>query len=158
MNFRKLEEEDLKELQDLKYESAEFMNGFFCSNLLDQSKWFESMSSDNIMLKWCDGEKILGFYFIKSIDNISRHHDFTYYLKKEHRGRSLGKKFLKECISYSFNNLNINKIYGTVLSNNKKSINVMNSVGFKNVGLMKNHVFKNGSYLDNIILEIHRDE
>jgi|TARA_R110000824_G_scaffold116197_1_gene267572 [ribosomal protein S5]-alanine N-acetyltransferase len=157
--FRKIERDDLNELKLLKYESYEVTHGMFNSNDEEQTKWFQVISdskNDTPMIYEDEGEKI-GFYYIREIDWISRHHNFSYYVFPQHRGKGFGSVILNKGLQYSFDRLNMNKVYAHVLSTNKISLKLMTSVGFYPVGVLKNHVFKNGMYIDDNILEITKD-
>jgi RimJ/RimL family protein N-acetyltransferase len=60
-------------------------------------------------------------------------------------------------IDYGFNQLNLNKIWCEVYSNNS-SIHLYRKIGFQDEGLLKQQVFKDGNYLDSHLLGMLRSE
>ena len=54
-------------------------------------------------------------------------------------------------IKYGFNELNLNRIWCEVYSNNN-SIHLYKKLGFKSEGILREHVYKNGNYLNSHML------
>lgn len=134
------------------------------SNLEDQLNWYE-----NIMMKdstWHhfvarplnDLNKIIGVAFLNHIHPIYKTGEFGITLgDPEYRGKGYGKDMLVTLIKYGFEQLNLNRIWCEVYSNND-SIHVYRNVGFKDEGVLRQHVFKDGKYLDSYMLGMLKEE
>ena len=156
--FRKVGVDDLDALYELKLETQNNTNDLFLKNKEEQLYWLESVNANAncLPLIYTKENVDTGFYYIRDIDWISRHHCFSYYLFKEHRGKKLSKGFLSDGINYSFNTLNMNKIYGEVLTNNHVSVNVIKSLGFQILCEKKNHCYKNDEYHNVLYFELEK--
>lgn len=134
------------------------------SSLEDQLKWYE-----NIMMKdptWyhfiakpiSNPDKIIGVAFLNHIHPIYKTGEFGITLgDPEYRGKGYGKDMLITLIKYGFEELNLNRIWCEVYSNND-SIHVYRKVGFKDEGILRQHVYKNGEYLDSYMLGMLKSE
>jgi RimJ/RimL family protein N-acetyltransferase len=134
------------------------------TNLEDQLSWYE-----NIMMKdmtWIhfvikplnDLNKIIGVAFLNHIHPIYRTGEFGITIAdSEYRGKGYGKDALITLIGYGFDQLNLNRIWCEVYSNNN-SIHLYRNIGFKDEGLLRQHVFKDGKYLDSYMLGMLKNE
>jgi UDP-4-amino-4,6-dideoxy-N-acetyl-beta-L-altrosamine N-acetyltransferase len=133
-------------------------------NLEDQFHWF-----DNVLMKdptWHhfiarpkdNPEKIIGVAFLNHIHPVYRTGEFGITLADEnYRGKGYGKDMLLTLMDFGFNQLNLNKIWCEVYSNNS-SIHLYRKIGFQDEGLLKQQVFKDGNYLDSHLLGmLHSD-
>ena len=64
---------------------------------------------------------------------------------------------LRTIMKYGFNDLNLNRIWCEVYSNNA-AIDIYEKVGFVREGTLRQNVFKDGEYLDSTILSILKHE
>jgi len=94
-------------------------------------------------------DKIIGFVGLTYIHPI--------YKTAEYRGKGYGSDALRTVIKYGFEQLNLNRIWCEVYSNNK-SVDVYRYLGFKDEGVLRQSVFKNGEYLDSYILSMLKEE
>jgi UDP-4-amino-4,6-dideoxy-N-acetyl-beta-L-altrosamine N-acetyltransferase len=62
--------------------------------------------------------------------------------------KGCGTKMAKATIAYAFDELKLNKLYGQVLPFNTSSISLHNKLGFKNEGVLQQHVFVNNTWYD----------
>ena len=156
--FRKIDVADLDRLYDLKINSQNFTNSLFLKNKTEQAQWFESLKNNQreLALIYQKNNEDVGFYYIRDIDWISRNHNFSYYIYEQYREKGNGFKMLSDAIDYSFYTLNMNKIYGEVLSNNLASIHIIKKCGFKILCSKKNHCYKNGKYYDSLYFELEK--
>jgi RimJ/RimL family protein N-acetyltransferase len=158
--FRKVERDDLKKLFELKKETQNSVNGIFIKTFEEQLQWYENTLKSNEtypLIYEIDGKSV-GFFLVRDIDWICRHNIFSYYLFSESRGKGFGKSLLSDGLEFCFNVLNMEKVYGEVLKDNIISAKIMKSCGFSLVGIRKNHVFKNGNFIDVLHYEILKNE
>ncbi len=153
LSVRHINSGDLNWLYDCKIKYRQFLQRPFFGTIDTQKEWIKTLGSNNFGLMIERGNCAVGFYYIKNIDWINSHHEFTYWANPEVLGKGYGKLILKKGLEYSFDTLGIRKVYGEVLSNNPASIKVMKGCGFQEIGVRKNHCFNNGQSIDIIIME-----
>ncbi|MCK6462282.1 MAG: GNAT family N-acetyltransferase [Candidatus Pacebacteria bacterium] len=76
--------------------------------------------------------------------------------EKSYWGKGFGTEAVSLLIGFAFNTLNLRKVCLTVLSNNKRAIKCYKGCGFKVEGCRKRQIFKNGRYLDQILMSVFR--
>ncbi len=79
-------------------------------------------------------------------------------IDKNFRRNGYGESALKLIYKYCFNNLGMNKVYFEVLCDNFAALELYEKSGCKQDGIKRQHIFKNGDYMDVLILSILRDE
>ena len=125
------------------------------------AKYF--ISSDEITIeshdRWLDEQN--QWYFvcedtlapvgIVSLYNLDYEHMHAEYGRllvcPERRGNGYGRFMLEGILTWGFS-LGMNSIYGHILSNNKSALKLAASVGLKQEGVYRQHVFKYGLYVD----------
>ena len=70
------------------------------------------------------------------------------------RGRGIGTDAYMALIRYAFDELRLNRINGCILVHNTASIRTMTKAGFVQEGLRRQAVYKNGKYIDLLLLGI----
>lgn len=75
---------------------------------------------------------------------------------KDYWDRGLGSEAISLIIKYSFNVLNLRKLSLSVLGNNPRAINCYKKCGFIVEGCRKNQIFKNGGYVDEIMMAVFK--
>lgn len=78
--------------------------------------------------------------------------------EKKLRGRGLGYRVKKAVIEYGFSELNLHKIESLVLENNPASIRINEKLGFKTDGLLRDYQFRNGAYLNAVLMSLLENE
>ena len=71
-----------------------------------------------------------------------------YWLSETLWGRGIMTKAIQLMIAYAFTNLDVVRIQAGVLSNNPRSMRVLEKSGFTKEGVLKNNLIKNGVILD----------
>lgn len=115
---------------------------------LDEHKsWFKRTLQDskNHLLIFEVNQKALGFISIieAKSEKIAR---WGFYAAPE-APKGCGRLLGTAALSYAFADLKLNKIYGTVLANNQRSINLHLALGFKKENLIRDQ------YLDGIVCQ-----
>lgn len=73
-------------------------------------------------------------------------------MQKDYQNKGLGTEAFELLINYLFNEMNIRKILLNVFSTNKRAIHVYEKLGFSVEGVLKDHIYRNGLYDDEIIM------
>ena len=112
------------------------------------------------MIETLCGDKPLGTVGLYNIDWRNRHCEFgRFFLCEEDlRGKGYGKEALELILDFGFNHLNMAKIYCTTYVDNLRTLGLYESVGFRRDGLLRQHIFRRGKYIDLVLLSICSNE
>lgn len=105
-----------------------------------------------------DTEKYIGNV---GLINISRNHNhayITYYTDTAHCGQGLTTEAARKMLEFGFSSLGFEKISGTCMSSNPASRRIMEKLGMKYEGTLRNELLKNGVYYDIDHLSILKSE
>ena len=122
-----------------------------------QSKWYKTRVLDdrdqiNFEIHDKESHQLIGHCGLYHISWIHRYAEFGIYIGDDSfRSDGYGSDALRTLIGYGFNDLNLNRIWCEVYSNNT-AIDIYRHIGFKDEGTLKQTAFKNGKYLDSYIL------
>jgi ribosomal-protein-alanine N-acetyltransferase len=94
-------------------------------------------------------DKLAGVIGLEMRDDIYRKAPLLgYWLGEEFWGRGIATEAVKLITNYAFSTLDIERIQAGILSNNPRSMRVLEKAGYKMEGVLKNNIFKNGVVLD----------
>ncbi|QVK21583.1 GNAT family N-acetyltransferase [Mycoplasmatota bacterium] len=80
--------------------------------------------------------------------NIHKRGELAYWVGKPYWGIGYGTEAAKSILSYGFEELKLNKIYAQAFTANPGSWRVMEKIGLKYEGTLKQHVFRFGKFYD----------
>ena len=87
-----------------------------------------------------------------------REEEVWYIGEDGYRGKGIAKKIQLNLYDYVFYKMGFNRLYSDILSFNTHEItNVHEAVGYQVEGVLKQHVIKNGEYLDVVMMGITKD-
>ncbi len=72
--------------------------------------------------------------------------------------KGYGTEALRLMLRHGFDQLNLHRIFLTVLSFNARAIRAYEKVGFKKEGALRDHIYRNGTYYDVHYMGILEDE
>lgn len=78
--------------------------------------------------------------------------------EKQYWNRGYGSEALRVMVGYAFDFLNLNKVYLHVYETNPRGIRAYQKVGFVEEGRLRQEVYKNGRYIDVLVMSILRSE
>ena len=125
-------------------------------SIKDQIKWFNSTDMKSYIALDEDEDRI-GVVSLSHIDNIARKCEFSIMIIPEQRCEGYGKKALFELLDYAFNDLNMNQVYSDVFEHNP-ALDWYVGLGFKKYGVLPNWYYKEGKYINSVIISITKDE
>ena len=105
-----------------------------------------------------DGECIgtCGFF---NIDEAARHAELGITIGvKEYWGRGYGREAVALMLDYAFRLRNLRRVWLEVHAANERAIRAYRACGFAEEGRMREHVWLDGRYVDNVIMGVLRDE
>lgn len=144
-------------------ENRKFYREYQEKSIEDQIYWYhEIMNKDNTWYHFCVrpiGEtKIIGIVMLNHIHWVNKTGEFGITIgEKEFLGKGYGKDALLTLFRYGFFELNLNKIWCEVYSNNS-AIEMYKKIGLKEEGVLRANVFKHNKYLDSHLLGMLKDE
>jgi len=138
-------------------------NTYFVSEEREK-KWVEnSILSDriNLHLIIClqTNNQPIGMVNLANIDYLNRKTAFSIQIgAKDYHGKGIGKQATQLALEHAFYQLNLNKIYLTVLKDNERAIKLYKSMNFSADGTLREELYKNGKFHSLIIMSILRSE
>jgi RimJ/RimL family protein N-acetyltransferase len=102
---------------------------------------------------------ILGMVSLTNINYINQCAIFHIMIgNRNNRSKGIGYFATKEILNHAFNNMNLNRIELGVLEDNNHAIKLYEKVGFKQEGIKRKSTYKNGKFLNMIVMAILKDE
>ncbi|WP_026348558.1 GNAT family N-acetyltransferase [Eudoraea adriatica] len=102
---------------------------------------------------------LIGMTFLKDINLIHRTAEFAIFIGEEDAiGKGYGKEATIKTIEFAFNNLNLNRVHLKVQENNLNAIKLYEKCKFKKEGVLRECIYKNGHYINEIVMSILRIE
>lgn len=127
----------------------------------EHEKWFLRILQDQTCRYWiivCDGKDV-GLANIYNLDQQNRRCYWAFYVASpDVRGKGVGSFVEYSVLHYVFDELHLNKLCCEVLAFNEAVTNMHKSFGFKQEGLFREHVIKEGQRLDVVCLAILHQE
>jgi RimJ/RimL family protein N-acetyltransferase len=131
--------------------------------LNEELKWFESISAFKDTYRFAietleDGQ-FIGDCGINSIDWKNSVASVVIFIgNKNYLGKGYGTDAMKTLLDFIFMEMNLNKVRLNVYSFNERAVKSYEKCGFKQEGVLRQEIFRNGKYYDTIVMGILRDE
>lgn len=128
-----------------------------------EQKWYENYISTRDTTIRCtimnNNEEVIGLVSITNIDWVNRSGVLHVMIgESNNRGKGAGTYAVNEMVRHAFYDMNLNRLELSVLSRNQRAINLYEKVGFTKEGIKRRAVYKNGSFVDMVIMAILREE
>jgi RimJ/RimL family protein N-acetyltransferase len=164
--LRKIEKIDLPILLELKQESWLSHHQTIVLNSVDQEQWFNSLNNNHktLILIATKEQQSFGVIKLTNIDTISRKTDMSWDIFAPYRGtsklneRGLATTFAEAGCTFAFKVLNLRRIDGEILENNKAALKLAYQVGFIQEGLKRQAIYKQGRYINSIVIGLLEPE
>ncbi len=134
-------------------------NFIFIAPVIDE-KWYENylLNRDKAVrvaiIDWATNTHI-GNTNLTSIHPINRTAEFSIFIgNKDYLSKGYGFEATMLLLRHGFRDLNLNRIYLTVLKNNIRAIRAYLKAGFEEEGIQREAVFKDGSYVDVVCMSV----
>jgi len=153
--LREITERDLDAINKYRNNKdlTDLLGGVFrFVNIEADQKWLQSYQGSrdrNIRCAICleDSDELIGVVYLLDIDWISRVAELGIFIGEEkYRGKGIGKEATTKMLKHGFLNMGLHKIYLKVLECNERAINLYKCIGFKEEGVLRQDVYKNGEY------------
>lgn len=160
IRFTPLKEEHLSTVMAWRAqpEVARYMFTDFKPDLEQQRRWFKKISGDDTYRYWVIlyQDVPVGVVNLAAIDERNRRCTAGYYIG-ELDYRSVGAMVPPYLYNHVFRGMGFNKIYGEVLGGNEQILKIHHQHGFREVGVYRDHVWKDGAFHDVILIELLAD-
>ncbi|WP_081581595.1 UDP-4-amino-4,6-dideoxy-N-acetyl-beta-L-altrosamine N-acetyltransferase [Pararhodospirillum photometricum] len=164
--LRAIEESDLPIISFWRSqpEVYEYFYEYLPISVRQQKNWYEKQLQDSSEINFVVADiktgKAIGTVSIYHIDRRSRKAEWGRLIIGDPSARSGGKGAEIEALvlQYSFEHLNLNKLYCEVLLQNEKVVSLHKKFGFHHEGVLRQHAFKAGKYEDVVMLSMLAEE
>ena len=118
--------------------------------------------SKDIYFAICDksNDKLIGYTQINNIDlrNLKAEWGGTLIGDKDYIGGGYGKEASKLMLRFLFDQYPIQKCYGRCLEEHPVTAKLLINLGFKQDGVLRNEIYKNGEFKNVLLFSILRNE
>lgn len=155
--LRKCEEKDQQDILDLYSNEAvvKYMT-FAPFTSLQEAKnemgWYKNIFENQSGLRWMIQElkenKIIGTCGFLNYEKAHNRIEIGYDLHPDYWGKGIMTEVASCIIDFGFSCMKLNKIEAKVETNNEMSIRLMSKLGFYKEGVLRQHEFEKGKYVD----------
>ncbi|MEG0937455.1 MAG: GNAT family protein [Comamonas sp.] len=166
-HLREIEKKDIPSINEwrnnreiINYLGAPFR---YINKDVDEA-WYSSYinnrnSSVRLAIVEDHSDGIIGAVYLTSIDWVNRSAEFSIWIGAiDYQSKGVGKFASHHMLSHAFNDIGMQRIHLTVLSDNTRARNLYKNVGFKEEGVLRKVILKNGIYKDMILMSILAQE
>lgn len=131
-------------------------------NLETEKRWYENYLEHrdrNIRLMIVAENEPVGMVNLLNIDHLNRHAEFSIQIgNTKFQSKGIGTRATQMILSHGFENLNLHRIYLTVLKTNERAIALYKKIGFVKEGTLREVVYKNDEYADMLLMSMLKNE
>lgn len=126
---------------------------------LQLQQWSDKSNTQLCFAILTPSKKLIGFIGLRGICSRSRRAEVWIYIgDKSEWGKGHGKSALDLLINYSFNELNLHRLWLECDPNHKSGVACYEKVGFVKEGIHRDGYFKRGRYHDTIVMGLINNE
>lgn len=158
VNLRKAAIEDLAAITEIYNEAILNTTATFDTkpkNLDEQKKWYQSHQPDYPILVAEADSNIVGWASLSKWSDrcaYSGTAEASIYVEKDYRGRGVGKQLLSALLKEG-NEMELHTVIARVAGDNQASLRLFKSMGFQDIGVMREVGRKFGKLLDVYLLQ-----
>jgi ribosomal-protein-serine acetyltransferase len=101
---------------------------------------------------------LCGAIRIKDIDHADRKAKIGYFIGRQFEGKGIVTSSVRAVLAHCFESLNLNRVELRCAAGNGSSMRVAERLGFTHEGLLRQDEFLNGSFVDQHVYSLLRDE
>ncbi|MGE7693894.1 GNAT family N-acetyltransferase [Lysinibacillus sp. NPDC094177] len=165
--LRKAQENDCLDLFELysnesvvKYIPLEPFNSV--EDTKSEMIWYEKIFEEQSGLRWVIEEpvtkKVIGTCGFLNYEKAHNRLEIGYDLIPSYWKKGIMKETLSTIIHFAFTKMNVNKIEAKVVPENITSIKLLEKLNFNQEGMLREHEFEKGNYVDLVIFSILKRE
>ncbi len=138
------------------------LSGVFPISYEDELKWFKDQNkkTTNIVLAVVENStyKLTGTVGLHGINYIDGTATTGFCLIKRFWSNGYGTEAAQLLLTFAFKHLNLRKINSSVLSFNLRSLRLHMKMGYKEEGVLKKQRYRDGVYVDEILLSLFKKD
>lgn len=147
----------------LKEEISQYFPSFEPISCHEQHQWMTHVleGSSAYYFVICEGisNKPVGLIFLTDIDRRNQNAEFGYYIgDTDYQGAGVAIEAELLLLKYAFDIQNMHKVYCESLAYNQKVLSIHSSFGFRNDGVKRDHIYKNGAWNDLVVMSVLKEE
>src|SRR3989304_2878197 len=163
IKLRGVKDSDIPKMAEWRNDPNIYDYFYECEPVSDitQRKWLDKHLNDPteklFIISTLDGKPI-GTVCLIDIDLRNRKTESGRFLigERDYQNKGYGMEARMLILEYAFEYMNLNKVYGEILATNNKIIELNKKFGFTVEGLLRQHIYKGGKYLDVVIIALLR--
>ena len=157
ITFRPIEFNDCSFLSEVRNECVEeYLHNSTQYSLEQTQRWFYSLEIPYYIV-FNDQDKI-GYFRLSNYSKSNRNICIGMDIHKNFRGKGLAYESYCKFIPYLIETYDLHKVSLEMLGTNHRAYNLYLKLGFFTEGIKRQEVFKNGKYVDSIVMSILRSE
>ena len=127
-------------------------------------KWYEdylSRRGSEVRCAVClaDTNQLVGMVSLTRIDYVHRHAEYNAVVgERGDQNRGVGTAATRAMVRHGFFDLNLHRIYVSILRQNISSIRMCEKAGFREEGTIREGAYKNGQYHDLVLMGVLKSE
>lgn len=146
--------------RDLVSQLGGFSVGYSKAEL---AEWIDRRRSDTDEILWSiatvSDDRCIGHVGLYRIDARVRRAEIAILIgERDRQGRGIGTAVTRAVVTYGFRELNLHRISLQVLATNDRAMRFYESLGFTREGSLRHHQFRDGAYVDMVLMSILDDE
>ena len=126
-------------------------------NLETDGQWFDDYLKNRKNQVRCGiyvrpSNKLIGVVYLTQIDHVNRNAELSIMIgDRSYWGKRIGAAAAQSMLEHAFKDLNLHRVYLSVLKDNARAVRMYKNLGFKQEGKLEDALFKNGEYKDLIL-------
>lgn len=132
------------------------------ADALDEVNWYDKIFKEQIGLRWviedAKSQKVIGTCGYLNYEKQHNRIEIGYDLRPDYWGKGMMQEALSEIIHFAFTSMGINKIEAKIEPENTSSIRLVEKLNFSKEGVLRQHEFEKGKYVDLIIFSLLKSE
>ena len=106
-----------------------------------------------------DSNLLVGMVSLTRIDYVHRHAEFNAVVgERGEQNRGVGTEAARAMVRHGFLDLNLHRIYVSILCQNLSSIRMCENAGFRDEGRARQGAYKNGQYHELVLMGVLESE
>jgi RimJ/RimL family protein N-acetyltransferase len=94
-------------------------------------------------------DRIVGCAYLTDVHRLNRSAEFSVFIgESDYWSRGYGTEAARTMLAHAFDDLNLHRVYLSVLTENARAVRLYERVGFAHEGRLREAVFKDGRYCD----------
>ena len=129
---------------------------------IDEINWYEKIFKEQKGLRWVIEEiqtnKVIGTCGYLNYEKEHNRIEIGYDLNPDYWGKGVMQEALSAIIHFAFTSMGINKIEAKIEPENTASIKLLEKLNFSQEGLLRQHEFEKGKYIDLAIFSLLKSD